>query len=525
MEAPGDVTEGQKGAGGPGAGASRLSKEAAEDVRVVVKGGAVQVVGQVTQRSLSFFFGLVATRTLGFAAYGLYRLVVQVVQNLAQLGLLGFNYSSMRFIARARARGDHGAVRGAIRVGITAVVVMSVLVMGVAWLAIDPIAGFFAEGDDRRGDLERLLPVMIPYIGLIALLQVLRYCTQGYKTMVPSVTAGNIVQPLVRFVLGVGVLIAGGGLVGIMWALNISIAVAAVLAGWWLQRLLTADERAARPRYETGAMARFALPQAGASMLGVQTLGLGLLVLGRYQPDLQVGIYAVALQLQGPGNVFLGGIVNIWAPVVADLHDRGEIERLRSLYQTINRWIATFSFPVFAALILEGDLFVRLFASESPPDAAAVVAILALGNLFYTGTGPTGYLISMTGRPGVNFANSVVAVILYLVLGAMIVPTHGVIGMAWVDAGVTALINSARVVQAYFLVGLQPFGRTFYKPVVATLAGAVALLAWRAVPGPVWVDAIGLVVGSVVYLAALKMLGVDEEERMVLQRIKKRVRR
>jgi O-antigen/teichoic acid export membrane protein len=272
-------------------------------------------------------------------------------------------------------------------------------------------------------------------------------------------------------------------------------------------------------------MLRFAVPQAGASLLGVQTLGLGILVLGYYESDAAVGIFAIALALQGPGNVFLGGIVNIWAPVVTDLYDRGEIARLGSLYQTINRWIVTFSFPVFAALIIEPDLFVELFAGDEGKGVASVVSILAIGNIFYTGTGPTGYLISMTGHPTVNFVNSFVAVSLYIGLGMWIVPEHGVVGMAWIDVGVTALVNSVRVVQAKRLVGIQPFGRTFYKPCVATLAGASVLLLWKLFPDGIALDIAGIVVGAAVYFLSLRLLGVDEEERHVIDRIKKRALR
>ena len=95
--------------------------------------------------------------------------------------------------------------------------------------------------------------------------------------------------------------------------------------------------------------------------------------------------------------------------------------------------------------------------------------------------------------------------------------------MAIVDASVTALVNSARVIEAKILVGVQPFGRSFFKPVVATLAGAALLLAWRAIPGDaLWLDWTGVAVASLLYFFVLKRLGVDPEERMVLDRIKKK---
>ncbi|HYO61406.1 MAG TPA: oligosaccharide flippase family protein [Actinomycetota bacterium] len=499
-----------------------LSKEAARDVRVVAKGGAVQIVGQVTQRGLSFLFTAVAIQLMGPAAYGVYRVVAQVLGIAAQLGLAGFNYATMRFITRARAIGDPGGVRGAARIGIRGALLGSTLVVVAVLLGAEALAKGFPDVGESRSELAALFRLTAPYVPLFALLQVLRYCTQAYKTMVPSVIAGNVVQPGIRFVVGVGLLLAGFQAAAALTTLMVSVAVAAVVAGWYFRRLMTAEERGAQPSASVAEMVKFALPQGGASLLGVQSLGLGILVLGRYSGDEAVTLFAAALSLQGPATVFLGGIVNIWAPVVSDLHEKGAIDRLESLYQTINRWIATFSFPVFAALIIMPDVFLELFFPKAV-GAAPAVAVLALGNLFYTGTGPTGYVLSMTGRPGVNLANSAAGVALYLGLGAWLVPRHGVLGMAIVDAIVTALVNTARVIEAKVLVGVQPFGRSFAKPVVATLVGAAFLLAWRAIPGDsVWVDAAGMVAGVVVYLAALKRMGIDPEEQVVLDGIKRR---
>ena len=503
----------------------RLSTEAAADIKVVARGGAVQLAGQITQRLVSFVFGAVFSQILGPPAYGLYRQIQQILTNSSQVGLAGFNYGAMRFISRARARGDHGAVRGTLRTSLLASGFASVVVFVALLVLADPIASAFADSAEQETDFARLIRLGAAYVPLFALLQVVRYATQAYKTMVPSVMAGNIVQPVARFLLGVAVLLAGFEVAGAIVTLTVSIAIAVVVAIWYLRRMLTAEERAAEPRADLGSLVRFALPQAGASLLGIQTLGLGILLLGALSTDEAAGYFAIALSLQGPGNVFLGGIVNIWAPVVSDLHEKGEIGRLDSLYKTINRWIATFSLPVFAALILEPDVFVLFYGSEAE-GAIPVVVLLAIGNIFYTGTGPTGYVISMTGHPGVNFANSVVAVALYIGLGFLVVPEHGVVGMAAVDLGVTALINVVRVIEAKLLVGVQPFGSNFIKPVVATLVAAAVLFASRLVTNDnIFAEVAAIAVAGVVYVITLRLLGLDEEEQLVWRRIKKRALR
>lgn len=503
-----------------------LSEGISKDVRTVAKGGAIQIFGQVSQRGLSFIFNFIALAFVGRSLFGLYRQIVQVLAIAAQIALAGFNYASMRFITRARAEGRPEGVKGSARVGIAGALVGAAVVVAGLVIFAEPLAKVFADEPADESSFVTLFRIGAPYIPLFALLQVFRYCTQAYKTMTPSVVAGNIVQPIVRFVVGAAVLFLGFEVAGLVHTLNFSVLVAVIVAGYFFMRIMTEEERAARPRAEVGPMVRFALPQGGSSILGIQSLGLGVLVVGAFASNIQVAIFAIALMLQGPGTVFLGGILNIWAPVVSDLHAKGEMERLERLYQVITRWIATFSFPVWAALIVMPYVFVDLFAGERGAGVAPVVAILAAGNFFYTGTGPTGYVLSMTGRPVVNLVNSVVAVVLYIAAGAWAVPRYGAEGMAVVDAIVTAAVNSARVLQAKWLVGVQPFGRPILKPIAATAIGAVVLLLWRWIPGyTVWFDALGIVVAAFVYLLVLRAFGMDPEEREVWDRIKKRAKR
>ncbi|MDQ4065589.1 MAG: oligosaccharide flippase family protein [Actinomycetota bacterium] len=500
-----------------------LTGAAARDVATVAKGGAVQIAGQITQRFLSMLFSILLGRMLGPPGLGMYGQVRQILTVCGQLGLAGYNYAAMRFIAIARANDQAPGVKGAARVALGGTLLASTIVFAALVIGAPLLAEPFEPDNDRAAELSRLLRLGAAYVPLFGVLQVLRYCTQAYKTMVPSVVAGNIVQPSVRFVLGVGALLLGFGVAGAVTTLAVSMAVGAVVAWILFARLMTEAQRHATPAADRRAMTRFALPQAGASLLGIQSLGLGVLLLGLISDRVAVAFFTVALALEAPGGIFLSGIVNIWAPVVSDLHAKGAIDRLGSLYQTITRWVATFSFPMFAALILEPDLFIEVTFGPRFLDAVPVVMVMAAGNFFYTGTGPTGYVISMTGHPGYNFVNSVVSVGLYIMLAILVVPSHGALGMAWVHAGITALANSSRVVIAHRLVGVQPFGRSFLKPVVATIVGAAVLLLWRAVPGDqIWIEIAGLTVAGIAYLATLKVMGIDEEERYVWERIKAR---
>jgi len=498
-----------------------LSRDEASDVRTVAKGGAIQITGQFANKGFTLLLTAIVLRMIGAAGYGLYREVFQILSIATTIAGAGFPYGALRFIARARALKDHGAVRGAARVTLGGTAIWGTAIFFAIFFGAPVLAERFGHSVENERELTFLLRIGAAYIPMYALMQVLRSCTQAYKTMVPAVMVGNIIQPVTRLVFGVAALFLGFAVAGLVTALTLSAAVSAVAGAWYFHRMLTSDERTARPKAEIGPILRFTIPQAGVALFSTSSLGLGIVILGLFRGARAVGLFGVAQALQVVGNVFLTGIVAIFTPVVVDLYERGEKERLQSIYQTINRWVATFSFPIFAALVVVPDLFTRILGGAEGVDAAILVPILAAGNIFYVGTGPSGYLISMTGRPGLNLANSASAVALYVGLGVWLVPTYGMVGMAVVDAFVTAFVNIVRIVEIRILIGIRPWGRTFLKPIVATLAGAGALLAWEAATAAtIPMQLLGVVLFGIVYLSLLKLMGIDAEERHIFEAIK-----
>jgi O-antigen/teichoic acid export membrane protein len=497
------------------------------DVRTVAKGGAVQITGAFALRGLNIVLVAISGRLLGQVGFGLYREVIQVFHIASHLAPGGFEYATVRFVARARAVHEYEFVRSILRIALTAALIVSGIEFIALMVGADYLGSVFGNSVETQRHIAFLLRVGAAFVPFWAVMQIMRFHTQAYKTMVPSVMTANVIQPAANVFLGVAALVIGFGVTGLVTSFAVSTGIAALAAVWYSRRMLTPTERRGEKRAKIGPILRFALPQGGTHLFNVQSLGLGVIIVGALNGPREVAIFAVALSLQGAGGVFLQGFVNIWAPVVTDLFERGEIARLQSLYQTINRWIATFSFPVFAMLILEPSFFAETLAGRAGVGAGAVVTLLAMGNLFYVGTGPSGHVLSMTGRPIVNFANSVVAVGLYVGLGILVVPQHGAVGMAVVDAAITALINIARVVEGKLLVGVQPFGRSYLKPVTATLAGAAVLFAWNAVGpgGTAGTPLVGIAVAGAVYALLLRLMGLDPEERLVLERIRARLLR
>ena len=152
-----------------------LEPAAADDVATVAKGGLIQIVGQITHRTLAFFFTVIAARALGPAGFGLYQVIVQLLEFLSQLGLLGFNYATMRFIARARVIGDAGAVRGTIRVSLISSAITSGIIVVTILLAADRIADAFGGSAAEQDQFAFLLRIGILFVPFFACMQIYRY--------------------------------------------------------------------------------------------------------------------------------------------------------------------------------------------------------------------------------------------------------------------------------------------------------------------------------------------------------------
>jgi O-antigen/teichoic acid export membrane protein len=491
------------------------------DARTVAKGGAIQVVGQILNKGLTFLFIALAVRAIGTSGYGLYREVFQVLTIAATVAAGGFPFAALRFIGKARARNDPGGARGAARSSLIATWIVSLIVFFALLVLAPQIAGAFEDSTGQRGELTRLLRLGALFVPLYATMQVFRLSTTAYKTIVPSVVAGNIVMPTGRLLAAVVAVLAGYTVGGLVAALVLSAGAGMVVGFWYYRRLLDARERSAQPTTELGPIIRFALPQGGVALFSTSSLGLGIIILGLFRSNHEVGLFGIAQPLQLLGNMFLISIIGIFNAMVVDLYERREMPRLQSMYQTINRWVATFSVPILVALMLQPEFFARLLGGEAGVAAAPLIPIMALGNLFFVGTGPSGNFLSMTGRPLLNFGNATVAVALYIALGVWLVPLHGALGMAIVDAIVTMTVNVARVVEIKLLVGVQPFGRSFVKPIVATLVAAGALIIYKlAFEHSFLIDVAGLVLFGLAYLAVLRAMGLDEEERSVFDAIR-----
>jgi O-antigen/teichoic acid export membrane protein len=127
----------------------------------------------------------------------------------------------------------------------------------------------------------------------------------------------------------------------------------------------------------------------------------------------------------------------------------------------------------------------------------------------------------------VNLFNSIAVAVISVGLYLLLIPRYGIVGAAAAYSCGQLIINTMRVVEVRFLAGMSPLKGSFWKPLAAALAAfsAVDLLRRGGLVEGVtagWVFEMALL--WAVYGGATWALGIDEEDRTVLNAVKKKIR-
>jgi O-antigen/teichoic acid export membrane protein len=306
-----------------------------------------------------------------------------------------------------------------------------------------------------------------------------------------------------------------------MVALLTGLVTAAGLAAVALRRLLGRPRE--RPTYNPRQLLSFSTVSWLSTLAATGLLWVDTLLLGIFLSSDDVGLYNVATRLVTMATFIMPAVNSAFAPRIADLHHRGRTDALRRVYAVAASWNVRLTVPIFAVLLaFPGDLlslFGKGFAT-----AAAVTVILAIGKFIVVATGPCGLMLDMSGRPASNMANNIAALVSNVLLNLWWIPRYGIVGSAAAWALSLALVNLARIVEVWRLMGMLPFDKASLKGMAAGAGATIAGLVvnrWLGFPLDL---VVGVPVVGLTYLGLVLALGVSAEDRLVFGTLMQRFR-
>jgi O-antigen/teichoic acid export membrane protein len=216
----------------------------------------------------------------------------------------------------------------------------------------------------------------------------------------------------------------------------------------------------------------------------------------------------------------------VYTPMASALYLQGNREELRTLFRSVAKWSFTLGLPIFLLAAIFPAEILSVFGTEFRTGATALV-LLAVGMLFQFCTGPVTVTLVVIGRPRLALIDYLVVIVTEIGLAVWLIPQHGVVGAAIASVAGKMLNNVLPLIQVYRAEGIQPYERSFWKPICAGIVAAlIATLAIRVTTfGGITEPVLAGAVVAIVYIGLLLLLGLSEQDRAALQAlVRRRVR-
>jgi O-antigen/teichoic acid export membrane protein len=497
----------------------RPDGDAGGDVRRLAGGAAVQLAGKLVGRGSAFFLQLALARFLGPGPYGLYTLGHTVFLITGLAATLGLEHGAIRFASRHL--GEDPARLGAVlRTCLRLALGSSLAIAATLYFAAPGLAvGVF----DKPG-LAPVLALLACGLPLLALLRVAAAGTRVSQRMHYSAVAEDLVQPLTNLTLVAVFWLLGWRLLGAAGAMVLSFAVAAAVAAAFLRRTFPAVTARGGPAPRSAELVGFSIPAAFAGLLGLGTLWADRLLVGIFRSEAETGIYGAAAHPATVLALLLTSFNAIFAPMIAELYQKGEQRRLEQLFRTGTRWGVCLAMPAFLAVVLfpRELIAVVLGAGYLPGDRAMV--ILTSGQMANVATGAVGFLLVMSGRQRLWMWMTAAALLANVGLNSLWIPRYGLVGAAAATACVLAALFVAALWAVHRSLGLWPYDRRVVKDLAAAAvtAAALGLIRWAGPGSQTAMVALVLAGAPAVFWISRAWLGFEAEEREIFRSLRRR---
>jgi len=498
----------------------RTSSE--QTVLTAAKGGGIIFAGRLFQLGGQLAIGLLLARLLGAEGLGLYNLALTAAGIAVGLASLGLEMALVRYVSLYSSRRDAAGLWGTLQVGI-GLMALTGLFVAAGLYALAPLIAQQLFHEPKLVPLLRIASLMVP---VWSLTNALAAATRGSKRMQYTFVAEAVSRPVSKLMLLVGLAVTVGlSAARAVAAHGLAIGVSCILLLYFLNELFHLNRPLQTARRNAREMLSFSLPVYLSDLINMFGGNIQTVLLGMLNTVTSVGIFAVASQVNTVGKMFHGSVVVSSMPIVSELYDRGDRQGMGRLYQTASKWTFTLNLPFFLLVLLFPSEILSIFG-QSFVSGATALSILAWANLVHTGTGICGVMIDMTGNTNLKLVNSILTVAITVGLNALLIPRWGLVGAAIAALAAAIIINVLRLLEVFALFRLLPYNWSFLKPVVAA---AVVLLVARSIDFlfPAQTNLVFTIINMLILIVAyggiILLLGLSEEDLMVLTRVRRRV--
>lgn len=488
------------------------------DTRDVVRGALTNFAG-VLARSLTVLFYVYLARAFGPVVTGAFVVCQASLDIVSKLGLLGLDRGVLTIAARHHASGDEAILQRTIAQGIAIAATASLALV----VALEAILAPAAGGLFHRPDLVQPLRIMAPGVFFWSLSAVLIHATRAMRVMKYEIVVKAGAEPAALFAAAVLLRPLLPGIEGLGWAFLASTAAGTLAAAALFSRRFPLRAVVRRLLETEGRrdLFRFSAPIGIYDLCNLLLQRVDLFLLNRFAPPSQVGIYSMAQNAAFSFKKVRQSFDPIVIPVLAAADAQGRREDLLRQYRNVTRWVLLINLGLLGAAACSARLIMGIFGGEFTSGAAALV-VLTAAIMLNTVLGVSELFI-LIERPLLNLANTLAALGVAAGAGLLLIPRFGLVGAAAASLLAYAVMNALRLILVWLRSRMHPFTRYHGRALLAAGVGGAAAAGVRTafpVPDGTAAALAATVVFIVVYAAGLALLGLAEEERRAVRRLR-----
>jgi O-antigen/teichoic acid export membrane protein len=500
-----------------------------QDHRVLAAGTAQNIVGLAVFVLGTFGANILVSRAFGpgnpgAVALGVVTLGTQFAFIAAAGTRFGMDMAAVRYVAIEVGAGHAGRARGIVLRSAAIALVVSTTVALLTFALAGPLGRALSQPNTEGAAVSamRAAALAMPFV---ALTYVWLGASRGLKIMRHTLYVQWVGQPLLWIALMLIVWTGAKTIGASVFAYAVSWMLSAAAAWWFWEREARRLGREAVADDETRTLVRYGAPRAPAALMSQALFWVDYFVAAVYQSSGKVstselGVYSASVRVALAMVLFLTAVSYVFSPFVADLHARGETQRLDGLFKSITRWTVAGTIPILLLMLVAPEPILRVFGGAEFTQGTLPLRILVIGQAVNVSVGAAGFVLIMAGRTGWDLVVYGLSFLLDLVLSLILVSAFGVKGAAASQAITIACSNALRLWLVYRFVHIQPWDRTYVKLAIPAAACAVAMvLAHVVLDAKAWpIDLAGTALaGGIVYLPLALKFALTEGEKKALR--------
>ena len=409
----------------------------------ILRGSIYAVGARVGAVGLGLVSSVIVVRLYGAGTMGILAMIESLLMLAGVLALLGTGTSILRVIPEHVAKYSVTSAFRVYRKTQYLVVAVSLVVGGALFLTSDLVASRIFG----KPNVSFAFSLAAAFVIAKTLMQLNTQAVRGLRLIRTFALMQMLPVASMLVLLLVGMALFDDPNVPIYARLG-SFAVAALVGMCVMERTFRGRSRPADTVHTmpVRAITSMSLPMLLSGSMQFLIAQAGILILGVFGTEAEVGYYAVAVRLAGLTVFVLAAINSMAAPKFSELFHSGQTDEVLRVARKSTQLIFWTTTPILLGLILLGKPVLWLLFGGEFTVAYGAMVFLVVGQFINSISGSTAVFLNMTGHQGELQKIMMASAAVNVALNFALIPRFGIEGAA-VAAMVTAILwNSCALI-------------------------------------------------------------------------------